>query len=106
MRGSPSAGNWAASAWFVACSKIFMAVPRDEALMVHYGAPNDGAAIVAERLAGARLPAPLGINIVETHTGVPINDPGLVKWIKRGLSVLLQRNGFLHVSDAVGTTIH
>jgi dihydroorotate dehydrogenase len=36
---------------------------------VHYGLPNDGAAAIAERLIRARLPVPLGINLVVTNRG-------------------------------------
>ncbi len=41
----------------------------DEALRVYYGCPNDGAEVVAARLAPQRLPVPLGVNVVETNTG-------------------------------------
>ena len=44
-------------------------LPDDEALLVNYGVPNDGAAAVAQRLQNARLPVPLGVSIVETNTG-------------------------------------
>ena len=44
-------------------------LPQDEALLVYYGVPNDGAVAVADRLRSARLAVPLGINIVETNTG-------------------------------------
>ncbi|MCY3773085.1 MAG: quinone-dependent dihydroorotate dehydrogenase [Gemmatimonadetes bacterium] len=55
-------------------------VPEDEAIVVNYGVPNDGAEAVARRFASAgppgppgpsRLPVPLGINLVETNTGRP-----------------------------------
>jgi dihydroorotate dehydrogenase (fumarate)/dihydroorotate dehydrogenase len=46
-------------------------IPADEGLVVFYGVPNDGAAVVAERLARVRLPVPLGISLVETNTGTP-----------------------------------
>ena len=52
-------------------------VPEDEAIVVNYGVPNDGAEAVARRFASAglpgqpRLPVPLGINLVETNTGSP-----------------------------------
>ena len=44
-------------------------LPDDEGIMVHYGVPNDGAAVVASRLRG-RQGAPLGVSLVETNTGV------------------------------------
>ncbi len=46
-------------------------LPADEALLVNYGVPSDGAVTVARRLQGARLPVPLGVSIVETNTGRP-----------------------------------
>ena len=49
-------------------------VPEDEAIVVNYGVPNDGAEAVARRFASARPPGPpvpLGINLVETNTGKP-----------------------------------
>ena len=42
----------------------------DRALRIYYGCPNDGAEAVATRLRGAGLPVPLGVNLVETNTGV------------------------------------
>jgi len=46
-------------------------LPLDESIRIYYGVPNDGSETVARRLAGIRLPAPLGINLVETNTGKP-----------------------------------
>jgi dihydroorotate dehydrogenase (fumarate)/dihydroorotate dehydrogenase len=42
-------------------------LPADEALIVNYGVPNDGAAVVAARLAGASRAVPIGVNVVETN---------------------------------------
>lgn len=44
-------------------------LPDDRAILVHYGLPNDGAAVITRRLAQLRLPVPLGINIVKTNRG-------------------------------------
>ncbi|MBI5113561.1 MAG: quinone-dependent dihydroorotate dehydrogenase [Rhodovulum sp.] len=44
-------------------------LPADRALAVAYGVPNAGAAAVSRRLAGQRLPVPLGLNIVGTNRG-------------------------------------
>ena len=46
-------------------------IPADDGLIVFYGVPNDGAAVVAERLARVRLSVPLGISLVESNTGTP-----------------------------------
>ncbi|MHC4442897.1 MAG: quinone-dependent dihydroorotate dehydrogenase [Planctomycetota bacterium] len=45
-------------------------LPVDRAIVVNYGLPNDGATVVARRLAGSELPIPLGINIVKTNRGI------------------------------------
>lgn len=57
-----------ASAGNTARPRLFR-LPEDESLMVYYGVPNDGAAAVAARLATARVPVPVAINVVETNTG-------------------------------------
>lgn len=44
-------------------------LPDDEAIVVNYGVPNDGAEVVACRVAGTPIPVPLGVNLVETNTG-------------------------------------
>jgi dihydroorotate dehydrogenase len=59
----PSAGN--------AVRPRLFRIPDDEGIVVYYGVPNDGAAAVASRLRGIRLPIPLGISLVETNTGAP-----------------------------------
>jgi len=53
-------------------------LPLDEAVVVNYGVPNDGAAAVAARVAGRPTDAPLGINLVETNTGQPIAPEAVV----------------------------
>src|ERR1700722_7260395 len=54
-------------------------LPDDDAIVVHYGLPNDGVADIAERLRRTRLPVPLGINLVVTNrgprAGAPPADP-------------------------------
>ena len=44
-------------------------LPADEAIIVYYGVPNDGAEVVARRLAASPMNTPLGVNLVETNTG-------------------------------------
>jgi dihydroorotate dehydrogenase len=56
----PSTGNPKPRLW---------RLPDDEAIVVHYGLPNDGVATIRERLAKTRLPVPLGINLVVTNRG-------------------------------------
>ncbi len=44
-------------------------VPQDDAIIVNYGLPNDGAETVAARLRSHRSRRPLGINVVKTNDG-------------------------------------
>jgi dihydroorotate dehydrogenase (fumarate)/dihydroorotate dehydrogenase len=56
-------------------------LPEDRAIIVHYGLPNDGAAVIAERLSKTRLPIPLGINLVVTNRGAgapPLNADQII----------------------------
>lgn len=46
-------------------------LPLDEAVIVNYGVPNDGAHLVLERLMRADAVVPCGVNLVETNTGRP-----------------------------------
>ena len=70
-------------------------VPKDDAIVVYYGVPNDGAEVVAERLKPVRLPVPLGINLVETNTGVPIKADQVVE------ELILAMKPFLGIADYV-----
>lgn len=60
ISAEPSAGN--------ARPRLFR-LPQDEAIVVHYGLPNDGAERVGARLLGRQRTAALGINIVSTFRG-------------------------------------
>ena len=60
ISAEPSAGN--------PRPRLFR-IPQDRGIVVNYGLPNDGAPRVAQRLAGLRTCAPLGINIVSTNRG-------------------------------------
>jgi dihydroorotate dehydrogenase (fumarate)/dihydroorotate dehydrogenase len=56
----PSSGN--------ARPRLFR-LPTDRAIVVHYGLPNAGAHEVAATIERARLPVPLGVNLVKTNRG-------------------------------------
>ena len=60
VSADPSEGNPTPRLW---------RLPRDLAIIVNYGLPNDGAEAIAVRLAGKRPSVPLGINIVKTNRG-------------------------------------
>ncbi|UCD28465.1 MAG: quinone-dependent dihydroorotate dehydrogenase [Planctomycetota bacterium] len=61
ISADPSAGNPRPRLW---------RLPQDRAIIVNYGLPNDGAVVVAERLAKIKPTVPLGINIVKTNRGI------------------------------------
>lgn len=63
-------------------------LPQDEALLVYYGVPNDGAASVARRLSGARLRVPLGVSIVETNTGRPNSLEAVIEEFRNAMKLL------------------
>jgi dihydroorotate dehydrogenase len=60
VSADPSEGNPKPRLW---------RLPGDRGLIVNYGLPNDGADVVAERLARSRAPVPAGVNIVNTNRG-------------------------------------
>jgi len=45
-------------------------LPRDRAIIVHYGLQNDGAEAVARRIGRSPIAVPVGINIVKTNRGL------------------------------------
>jgi dihydroorotate dehydrogenase len=68
----PSEGNRKPRLW---------RLPADNGIVVHYGLPNDGVRVVAERLTRIRLPVPLGINLVVTNRGpgaAPLNPDQII----------------------------
>ncbi|WP_053204140.1 quinone-dependent dihydroorotate dehydrogenase [Jiangella muralis] len=46
-------------------------LPDDEAVLVSYGVPNDGAQAVRDRLRGSERRVPIGVNLVKTNDGTP-----------------------------------
>ena len=66
-------------------------LPRDRAIVVHYGLPNEGAEAVARRFSESRLLVPLGINIVKTNRGLgapPESDDDLIDDYVRSVRTL------------------
>ncbi len=54
-------------------------LPKDEAIIVNYGVPNQGAKVVGERLSHLCRQGPIGINIVETNTGLPSTSDQIIR---------------------------
>jgi dihydroorotate dehydrogenase len=66
-------------------------LPADEAIVVNYGVPNEGATVVAERLRRFRPRLPLGVNIVATHpgpTGESVSEESIIEDYYRSVSQL------------------
>lgn len=75
-------------------------LPLDQALIVNYGLPNDGAEIVARRLANLSMSdaIPLGVNIVKTNRGTgckPVAEEGLFQEYVQSCRLLHTRADFL-----------
>ena len=46
-----------------------------------------------------------GASYVELVTGLILNGPGIIEDINAGLQKLLRRDGFTHISQAVGSSV-
>lgn len=68
-------------------------LPADDAIVVYYGVPNDGSEVVAKRLRGQYMPVPLGVNLVETNTGKPIDSEHVIH------ELIAAAEPFLDVAD-------
>ncbi len=53
--------------------------------------------------ADAYLKIQLGASLIQLYTALIYNGPGVAKKIGQGLVSLLERDGFTHISQAVGT---
>ena len=70
-------------------------LPLDEAIVVNYGVPNDGAAVVADRVAQRPIAVPLGINLVETNTGQAIEPDAVVAELAAALVPFVGRASYI-----------
>ena len=89
ISADPSRGNPKPRLW---------RLPKDRAIVVHYGLPNEGADVIADRLASKRLPIPLGINIVKTNRGIgapPESDDAIIDDYVRSVRRLKDRGDYL-----------
>ncbi len=70
-------------------------LPLDEAIVVNYGVPNDGAAGVAARVAQQPTAAPLGINLVETNTGRAVAPDAVVAELASAIAPFVGRASYI-----------
>ena len=73
-------------------------LPDDEAVIVNYGVPNDGADVVARRLAHATSAVPCGANIVETNTGRAEEPAAVIAELAEAAAILAPIVPFLVIS--------
>lgn len=73
-------------------------LPRDRAIIVNYGLPNEGADIVSARLAAHCPQRPLGVNIVKTNDGrdaPPCSTDEILSDYQRSVSLMHQHASYL-----------
>lgn len=73
-------------------------LPRDRALIVNYGLPNEGAEVVSARLAAHGPQLPLGVNIVKTNDGQgspPCSTDEILADYQRSVSLMHRHAGYL-----------
>lgn len=95
----PSSGNPKPRLW---------RLPDDEAIVVHYGLPNDGANIIAKRLAQTTLPVPLGINLVVTNRGLgapPLTADRIIDEYVHAARILAPRADYLMLNLSCPNTV-
>lgn len=73
-------------------------LPQDKAIIVNYGLPNEGADVIAPRLAANRMRIPLGVNIVKTNYGPSApasSDDAILADYERSVSLVHRHAGYL-----------
>ncbi len=73
-------------------------LPQDRGIVVNYGLPNDGAELIARRLAAHQPRAPLGVNIVKTNFGPDApdcDDDAILADYHHSVSLLHQHASYL-----------
>jgi dihydroorotate dehydrogenase (fumarate)/dihydroorotate dehydrogenase len=90
ISGWPSSGN--------PRPRLFR-LPQEQAIVVHYGVPNEGAAAVAQRLRGRSFSVPVGINLVKTNDPArPACDEEVFNDFARSLAELKDCGSYLVLS--------
>ena len=75
-------------------------LPADDALMVFYGVPNDGAAVVSQRLGARPSRVPLSVTLVETNTGRTSAAAHVIEEMAAAAAPFLGLIDFLSISAA------
>ncbi len=71
-------------------------LPEDEAIVVSYGVPNDGAEVISRRLDGDRPPARLGVNLVKTNDPArPAVEPDVYEDYARSFELLQESADYI-----------
>lgn len=73
-------------------------LPADEALIVNYGVPNDGADIVASRVRDVDSAVPFGVNLVETNTGRAAEPDEIIEELAQAVALFAPLASFLAIS--------
>jgi dihydroorotate dehydrogenase len=73
-------------------------LPADEALIVNYGVPNDGADVVAARIRNVDSAVPFGVNLVETNTGRPAEPDAIIAELAQTAAIFAPLASFLAIS--------
>lgn len=83
-------------------------LPDDQAIVVHYGLPNDGTDAISGRLAGIRLPVPLGINVVVTNRGpgaAPLNADQIIGEYAAAAAAMVPHADYLMMNLSCPNTV-
>lgn len=84
-------------------------LPDHDAIVVHYGVPNDGAARVAQRLISRPSPVPLGVNVVNTNRGPhapPAADDAVIEDYVTTATRLAPHADYLCLNLSCPNTVH
>lgn len=73
-------------------------LPADEAVIVNYGVPNDGADVVAARVRGVDSAVPFGVNLVETNTGRAAETNEIIEELAQAAAMFAPLVPFLAIS--------
>lgn len=73
-------------------------LPADEAVIVNYGVPNDGAEVVASRLRAVDSAVPFGVNLVETNTGRAAEPAAVIAELAEAAALFAPLASFLAIS--------